>query len=342
MRTVELESSEWASLLRRCDDATPFHHPSWSGLLGETYGFRAFALVREDDNGEIVGGLPVMEIALPAQRPRWVSLPFTDHCAPLKARDVPQGAFAEELDAARRQAAIRRLEIRARLTGEACAPQYPGAVRHVLSLSGDAEDVLHAVRYPQVRRSVGKALREGVVVRASETEADVTNVFYSLHLMTRRRLGIPIQPRRYFRLLWHRLLEPGLGRLFLAYRGADAVAGAIVLRSNGIAIYKYSASDHRARRLRANNLLVWRAIQWSIEGGATTLDLGRTDIAQEGLRTFKSGWGAREETLMYTTLGALPRSSRLRHPPAFVGQAIRHSPPLLCRALGEIFYRYAA
>jgi hypothetical protein len=48
---------------------------------------------------------------------------------------------------------------------------------------------------------------------------------------------------------------------------------------NGSLIYKYSASDPAYWRLRPNNLLLWRAIQWACENGYHTFDMGRTDLA---------------------------------------------------------------
>jgi CelD/BcsL family acetyltransferase involved in cellulose biosynthesis len=339
MVAVDLDHREWGEFLTRSPDATPFHHPAWSRLLAETYGFRPFALVHRDSEGDIVEGLPVVEVVLPFSRRRWVSLPFTDYCPPLTLGRELHNDFGRDLDIARSAAAVARLEVRAPVVADGVQLEER-AFRHVVPLTADDEDVLRRV-HPQMRRNVSKALREGVVVRPGESESDLVDVFYRLHLMTRRRLGVPVQPQRYFRLLWRLLLEPGHGRLFLAYHGTEAIGGVVILAWKGTAIYKYGAWDERARRFRPNNLLFWRAIQWSIQEGATTFDLGRTDIDQTGLRSFKNRWGADEETLTYSTLGTASAGS-IRSSPGLVNYAIRHSPRVLCRALGEAFYRYAA
>jgi CelD/BcsL family acetyltransferase involved in cellulose biosynthesis len=341
MRAVDLESSEWRAFLGRCEAATPFHHPAWISVLAETYGFRGFGLVSDGETDGIAEGLPVMEVALPPRRKRrWVSLPFTDHCPPLSSGAEVGLDFGFELDAAREKADVGQLEVRAPIVGGEHTALQLRALRTVLPLDEGEEKVFLSF-HSSHRRSVRRALREGISVRAAETEADLADVFYRLHLLNRRRLGVPIQPRRYFHLLWRHVLEPGLGRLFLAYSGTHAVAGIVVLRFNRTAIYKYSALDPRARALRPNHLLVWRAIQWSIEGGAEVFDFGRTDIGQEGLRSFKAGWGAYEEDLTYATLGE-PPSARRRQTPQLLGTAIRHSPPFVCRMLGELSYRFAA
>jgi CelD/BcsL family acetyltransferase involved in cellulose biosynthesis len=337
MRRVDLESSEWRGLLRRSEHATVFHHPAWISVLSDTYGFRSFGLVGDDE----AAGLPIIEVALPPRRKRrWVSLPFTDYCPPLSTGAEVGIDFAHQLDLARKRADVGQLEIRAPLDGGDHTPQNLRALRTVLPLGAGEEELFRAVHNSH-RRSINRALREGITVRPAETESDLVDVFYRLHLLNRRGLGVPIQPRRYFRFLWRRVLEPGLGQLFLAYSGIQPVAGVVVLRFKRAAIYKYSALDPRARRLRPNHLLVWHAIQWSIKGCADVFDFGRTNVGQQGLRSFKTGWGAYEEELTYATLGD-PPSARPRQTPHLLGAAIRHSPRFVCRVIGELSYKYAA
>jgi lipid II:glycine glycyltransferase (peptidoglycan interpeptide bridge formation enzyme) len=69
-------------------------------------------------------------------------------------------------------------------------------------LDRSEDDVFAALHANQVRRNIRRAQRAGVVVRPGNAEADVTEVFYRLHTRTRHRLGVPVQPLRYFRLLW--------------------------------------------------------------------------------------------------------------------------------------------
>ena len=67
------------------------------------------------------------------------------------------------------------------------------AVRHLLSLAGSDEDLRGRMK-AAARSDVRRARREGVTVRLSGSPADLP-IFYRLHLLTRRRLGVPIQLR---------------------------------------------------------------------------------------------------------------------------------------------------
>ncbi len=339
MNRLDITAPEWTAFVGRAGNASPFHSPAWALLVSEVYGFSPFALCLADASGRITSGIPVVEVRNPLTKPKWVSLPFTDFCPPLFGDGADAGRLAAGLDDARREAGIRMLEVRARLEG-AVPSLRSDAVRHVLELAASPEEVARRFKRGHVRRNIAKAEREGVVIRRADEAADVLTVFYRLHLATRHRQGIPIQPRRFFRLLWQRVLDPGLGFCLLAYARGRAVAGAVFLASDRTMTYKYGASDVRYWPLRANNLLFWRAIELGCEGGFGALDFGRTDLANRGLRDFKSAWGAVEESLVYSTLGAVGRRGRFGT--ALLGPVIRHSPEAVCRAVGEAVYRYAA
>ena len=130
--------------------------------------------------------------------------------------------------------------------------------------------------------------------------------------------------------------------MLLVYWGELPIAGAVFLTSGRTVVYKYGASEPAFWHLRPNHLIFWDAIRWSCENGFAAFDFGRSDFENQGLRNFKSGWGAVERPLVYTTVGGkLPRVERLRRA-SLLPLLIRKSPLWLCRAIGEATYRHAA
>ncbi|MGH8899576.1 MAG: lipid II:glycine glycyltransferase FemX [Egibacteraceae bacterium] len=340
MITLEIDDSRWVEFTQGCPDATPFHHPSWARLIAECYHYRAFALASRDRHGQIVAGLPVVEVGGPLRRRRWVALPFTDQCPLLARSETARAGLAEELDDTRRQAGIAQLEVRDDLAAPA-AQARETAVTHRLHLDDDPDAVYQRFKRLSVRKGIARAQHNGVVIRRGESPLALTETFYRLHLQTRRRLGVPVQPRRYFEFLWRAMIEPGRGFLLLAYDDTTPIAGAVFLAWNGTVIYKYGASDARYLGLHPNHLVMWTAIRWGCERGFATFDFGRSDLDSKGLRQFKSGW-ATERSLVYTTLAdrpAAPQGHQLRHAASAM---IRRCPPWVCRVAGELLYRYAA
>jgi CelD/BcsL family acetyltransferase involved in cellulose biosynthesis len=338
---TDLSSERWLKLVTDDPQALPFHHPEWAEMLAECYGFRSFGLGLADTDGRLVAGSPVIEARGLSGRRRWISLPFTDACPPLSSgRASLQARLEVALDDARRDAGVGSLELRGPPASDH-AKVIARGLRHTLVLDAEPHEVLRRMK-TNVRNAIRAADRSGVSVVWGENEGDLTRTFYSLHTATRRRVGTPVQPRRYFALLWQRIIEPGLGFLLVARSGNSPIAGAVFLRWRGTIVYKYAASDPAAWRLRPNNAVLWHAIEWACRNGCSTLDFGRTDFANEGLRAFKRHWGADETPLSYAVIGNTRTAPSGHERIARLAQSlIRRSPTPVCRGIGRL-YRYSA
>lgn len=334
---LTIDDRRWQELVASRPEATAFHHPAWAALLNECYGHRPFVLALANADDTLAAGVPVLE-ARGLRGRRWASLPYTDACAPL-GEQAYLAQLVASLDDERRAAGVDRAEVRALVEGPAAHHVARGVV-HELALQGDPEAV-RAGFTQNVRRGVGRAQREQVRVRQGSERGDLLDAFYALHLATRRRLGVPIQPRRFFELLWERMLEPGLGFVLVAESRERPAAAAVFLVWNRKLIYKFGASDPACWGVRPNHAIFWDAIRRGCELGCEVLDFGRSDLQQQGLREFKSGWGAVERPLVYTTLGAPPRPSSGRAE-RLLARVIRRSPLWVCRLFGERLYKYAA
>jgi len=331
---LELDDARWSAFVASRQEATPLHDPEWAGFLADTYGFDAFALALEQD-GEVTAGIPVIEVRSPRLRRRWVSLPFTDECGALGG---PAAQLAAALDDARRDAGIASYEVRAPLPAGSSRAR---GVTHRLALHHDLDAIVRGYR-SSIRQGMRAAERENVVVRQAEDRRDLTHTFYAMHVATRRRLGVPVQRRRYFTALWERLISPGKGYVLLAEQAGTPLAAAVFLQGNGVVLYKYGASDSRHWGLRPNNALFHEAIRRSVEAGCRVFDWGRTDHEDEGLRRFKSSWGSVESELAYTTLGA--ESAAIGgegRAAALSREVIRRTPSAVSRLAGALLYRYA-
>ena len=331
---LPLRDPRWLEFVSARPAALPVHHPAWALLLEQTYGFDSLALALEA--GETISaGMPVLRVRRPFGGARWISLPFTDFSPPLGDVD----ALAAGLDGVPAAHGVTRLEIRGPFPGATTQTPEPPLL-HTLPLEPDPEVVARRFR-DSVRRNIRKGERSGVTVRRGGEEADLADTFYGLHVETRRRLGVPVQPRRFFRLLWRNVVEPGLGFVLLAEHNGRPLSGAVFLAWNGKVAYKYGASDPKWLGLRPNEVLFRDAIQWACANGYHTLDFGRTDADAAGLRRFKLGWGCAEAPLLYSVVGGAP--PRLDSSSSTtLAPLLRRSPTWVTRVVGELLYKYAA
>jgi len=333
--------ARWRDLLPLASEAGPFHHPAWLALLSRSYGYPMRACCVLDDAGNAVAGLPLALVGGTLRRPRLAALPFSDHCVPVVAGDDPaaRARLLAALDELRRELGL-ALELRAPIDA-AGAQAVESFWLHEIALEPDSEAVIARFRRKsQIMRGARRAEREGLTAER-RTDAGALAEFYGLHVGTRRRQGVPTQPRSFI-LRFAELFDLGLGFVMLVRDGERPVAAAVFLACNGRLIYKYGASDPAALGKRPNNLLFLEAISWGCENGMRSLDLGRTDLGHESLREFKLSWGAEETTLSYYELTDAER--RPSEGPGLAGRAaplIRRSPPVVSRLIGEALYRYA-
>jgi hypothetical protein len=336
---LPLRDPAWTRFVESRVDAGPFHLPAWAEMLADSYGLEAFALVVRGSEGQVTGGLPVIAVAH-GRRRRWISLPFTDWCAPLLPEDATVEAFAAALDTVRRANGLVRLEVRDAIGNGRGYDRIQG-FRHVLALEPDIDAVFGRLTKRRLR-GIAKSEREGVSVRRVEGLQDLRRSFYRLHVITRRRLGVPVQPPRFFELLWKRILANGLGFALVAERGGVPAASAVFLHHGSHLIYKFAASDYDLRHLRGSDAVIAQALRWGCDQGCSALDFGRTDPGDEGLRTFKATWGAQERPLIYATFADRPPRPRRRASLRIAKAVIRRSPPWVARAAGSLAYRYTA
>lgn len=338
---LALDDPRWWAFVEHQPQAAIFHHPAWSGLLAQTYGYTPFVVARLDDQQQVIAGLPLMAIDSRLTGRRWVGLPFSDYCPPLYQDPGDLAALCDWLvgQVAGRQTP--RIEARWALPDsrfQAAAPY----VLHQLDLRGGLGAVSARLKRTH-RQNIHTAQERGVRVERSRSLEDMRR-FYALQVETRRRQGVPVQPWKYFERLAASLFAQDLGCLWLAYRGEECLAGLVLLHWQGAATAKYAASRPDAWNLRSNNLLFWSAIQWSCEQGYTRFDFGRTEAANQGLRRYKDGWGAVETPLSYSSLarGTAPRLDGQPGLPAWAQAIFRKSPAWVCRLAGALLYPHAA
>ena len=209
---------------------------------------------------------------------------------------------------------------------------------HQLDLTCPEKD-LFARCAGSVRRAIRKGLSEGVTVERFASRESLLN-FYRLHGRTRRRHGLPPQPWKFFEAIYREILLPGHGHIFAAIKNSETIAAAVFFTWQDKVLYKFSASDSSFQHLRPNNLVIWEAIRFFAAQGASSLHFGRTDIADEGLRRFKLGWGSTEEPLQSHRFDFHERKWSVARPiqAGFHQRVFRRLPLLVNRLAGAAIY----
>ncbi|MCA9247119.1 MAG: GNAT family N-acetyltransferase [Planctomycetales bacterium] len=332
-----LTLDQWQAYVEGHGEATIFHTRAWLDLLVEQYRFPLHLLALKN-SGEVVAAAPFLETHRLFGPRKLVSLPFSDSIQLLSASPSAAKAFRERL-AGEHIAGIEAIVMRTDKPIE--PPRAPAPwVRHRVELARPVAEI-QAAFHRSVHTNVRKARRRGLSV-AFRKDADAMGIFYRLQLLTRRRLGVPNQPRRFFQRFYDALIATGPGRVAIVSRSGQPVAAGVLLSFNGTTVYKYAAADPRTFGDRPTDLLAATAIDSATGAGEHTFDFGITRADQAGLLRFKDKFATtRVDVFNEAILGTPEPLTELSPSMSVLSFAIRHSPMLICQMVGDLFYRFS-
>ena len=268
---LRLSDDRWVEFVASHPDAVAFHHPAWAQGLAETYGLRGFVLARRE-SGRVTAGIPFLVTRKPLGGSGWVSLPRS-HAVPR----WPVGTISISSWRTWPRPHARPMSRASNYVPRIDAEDW-ASVWQPYSTSSRSTTILTSscVGFTHRRCAPTSAARSADRSRfaALKDMRDLTEHFYGLHTRARRRQGIPVQPRRFFEVLWRRMIDTGLGYCLLAEIDSKPVAGAVFLTWNGTTTYKFGASDPVFLKYRPNHLIFWHAIQSASADGHHAFDFG--------------------------------------------------------------------
>lgn len=340
----------WPELLQRHPDASVFHTPAWLMALRDTYGYRPLALTEAAPGEPLRNGLVFSHVQSWMTGSRIVSLPFSDHCQPLVDSPEEFSALCSGIEARGRLRGCRYIELRPLHAVSAMDSKQlreGAAFRiHLLDLQPGVTELYRNLHKKSIQQMLDRAEREGIRIVHGQSE-ELLDVFYRLFLLTRRRHGLPPQPR-----IWFQNLMRHFGKdleFWIAWQGDRTLASIITLASQRDVVYKYGASDAQFHHLGAVPSLIWRAILDAKSRDAKVFDMGRSDLDNPGLIQFKERWGAKPTNLVYYRSAPKAVSPRPQREPSHVfssarerltKQVLANLPDFCLTAAGRLLYRH--
>jgi hypothetical protein len=335
-----LEDARWSTFVEGHPRASIFHTRGWLEATLRTYGYTPIVYTTSPPAASLTNGIVLCRVRSWLTGRRLVSVPFADHCDLLVERAEDWEPIFEVLRTSVETGTWKYVEIR---PGSSSVPT-PSAFRecasyclHTLSLRPSLSEIFRGLHRSSTQSKIRRAER---ILDCEEGRSDaLLEKFYRLHLLTRRRHRLPPQP-----IDWFRNLIACLGdkvTISLASKDGGAVGGIVTLRHGQTLVYKYGASDARFHSLGTMPLLFWNAIRSARECGLLQLDLGRSNLEDTGLLTFKDRLGAARSTLTYfkyavrgdrrSVDGRLMRGARA---------VFAHMPDAVLVATGRLFYKH--
>lgn len=294
-------AEEWDDFVFNVREATVYHTYAWLSFIVETFGYKNISFFLKSDGGEIQGCLPLFELKGLFGR-KLDSAPFRDRGAILARNNTVVKELIKYGKQICQEKSADLIIKQGNLLAEETVKSL-GLHLHSfwqtteVNLNQGVEDIWNHLKNNAVG-PVKQARKMSVFIREGKSLEDM-NCFYRIFLQTRKRLGIPSFPEKFFRNLWNFLNDKGFVKLFLAEKDGSPIAGIILLLFHGRIIDGYAASLPNSRNLRPNDLLIWEAIKYGAENDYEVFDFGADSPKQKGLLAFKRKWTGVHKSMNY-------------------------------------------
>ena len=335
-----LTDPRWKTLTSVHPDAGVFHQVEWLQALKECYGYAPRVWTFTPPGVPLRSGLVACDVRSALTGNRLVCLPFSDHCEPLVESQEQLDGLLSNLAGKVNKNHWKYVEIRPRLYEPTDRVGYGRGISyymHRLDLRPSEERLFKSFHKDSVQRKIRRADRENLRYEEGSSESLLDN-FYQLLVITRRRQGLPPQPRRWFRTLLRHSGENA--KIRVAFKNDRPVASILTISDRRTMVYKYGCSDTRFNSLGGTALLFWKMIQEAKANRLEEVDFGRSDIDNLGLATFKEHWGAKRTTVSYRRYPAPAAQPRPKRYFQHLQRVVSVAPGWSLVLLGNLLYRH--
>lgn len=272
-----------------------FHSAPWRDAVESAFGLEIRRFIPSVDRG----GRAYYSLVSDIRGDRVVSTPFSDFCDPLLG-EAGWMEFSEHLRSFEVPVTVRPFRHRWAIDDPAFERRCD-LLWHGIDISNGFDNVWDGLK-SKTRTAIRRAAKAGITFRVSSAIEDL-EAFHTMHVELRKsKYQLLAQPFEFFAAL-----HEGFGddmAIVIAEEYGEPIAAMVYLAWNGVWYYKFSAS--RPRKYRPNAALLMEACRHGTERGLDLVDMGRSNVDQPGLVSFKQQFATEE--LALSTLHWQPAS----------------------------------
>jgi hypothetical protein len=326
------------------------HLTAWKRILENSFrNIRAhFAILTDNASGEIAGGIPVYVSESWIKGKRLVSIPLATLSDPLVPATDGAGLLWNCLRQLQAETSSAYIEIRTcgcdpAVFRDLASDPVCDYKSHSLSLDSDLDSIFGRFHRTSIRHSIQRGEKAGL--QAIES-LDVDR-FFGLYHHTRKRLGLPTLPKRFFEEIIRNLGESGRAGIVAATFNGEWVAAVLLLKWKARVSADALGWTEKFERLSPGCFVFWHAIRLAHERGYKIFDFGRTHKLNTGLMDHKRRWGTSVNDLPIYYV-AKPAGAVINRGESAVGSSrilrniVRYGPDPIAHLLGRLWYNHLA
>jgi len=281
----------WDRYVESRPDAYNYHRWRWKGAIEETFNHAGYYLAATDAAGQIRGALPLFSIKSHLFGRSLVSVPFFTYGGMLADDSEAANALLNKAAEIAQDVKARHIELRQGAQLGCAWHESTGKVTMRVPLPKTSDELWKRIS-TGLRNKVRKGQKSDLRIEWGGPEA--IDRFYPVFAINMRNLGTPVYPKKWFEAICR--AAPDTVRILTLWDGPQNVASAFLISYRDVLELPWSASLPDSRKKYSHVLMYWTFLEWAIQNGFRTMDLGRC-TPSGGTYEFKRHWVCDEQPL---------------------------------------------
>lgn len=286
---------KWNNYAIQNKNSTFYHLIGWKKVIEKTYQHKSYYLYCQNENGDIIGILPLFLINNIISGRRLISVPFAPYCGVCCENEIVEKALIKEAINLSKDLDSSCFEIRDYSNRSSIYADF----RNWEEYSTYEFDLSKGVEYlwKNTERSVRKNIKKGEkyniksVINRSQS---LINEFYDLYAQRMRNLGTPVHDYNFFKNICD--LFPKQFLIIHAELNDKIISSIFLLEFKDKLLGGWMSSLEEYSIYAPNNFVYWNSIKYGCENGFNSFDFGRS-LKNSGGHVFKKRWGSIEVPL---------------------------------------------
>jgi len=287
------KTMQWDQYVESHEEGCIYHLTSWQSIIKKQFGHESTYIYSMNDNGNINGILPIVQLKSFLFGNYMVSVPYFNYGGVLsESKNIATELMLKAGDLARDKTSS-HVEFRDTQVYEGDWGLREDKVVMLLDLPEDSE-ILWKNIGTKVRAQVKRPQREPVSTKHGGL--DLLDDFYQVFAQNMRDLGTPVYSKSFFKSILETF--PNNAHIVCVYHSDEpAAAGFLIGYKNRMEI-PWASALRKFNKISVNMLLYWEVLKYSTEQGYQQFDFGRSTI-NAGTYRFKKQWGAKPKQLYW-------------------------------------------
>ena len=293
IQVAQLQEHEyplWNAYIESHEDGTLNHRAEWASLIKDALGQKPYYFVAKNEQGDIVGALPIINLKSFLFGNFMVSMPYFNYGGVVADSENIATQLVDAAIALANKLDVSHIQFRSSHAN--MSEQFhlsTHKVNMVLDLPETPELLGKAIGSKR-RSQIKRPTREGVEHKFGGIE--LLDDFYEVFCINMRDLGTPVYSKSFFKHILETFKDNSL--ICVVYWQGKPVSTGFLMHYKGKLEIPWASTVRYANRISVNMYLYWQILSYAIESGFTQFDFGRSSI-DAGTYKFKKQWGAQPQ-----------------------------------------------